>query len=332
MNNLLETFSRCFNPSSNATTGSNENSGTSTPKDTVSASSVSDVPNRVKVELHDQEWEQLFSESGSSKKRSNKRDFEMSYGDVVQKAREAAQPARKSRQRKSDIFRTREEPSNMYRDNSSSSGVVSFFRENAQLLCFANPIGDAVCGGTDIYTPPNIHHGHPLAKNSDDQDDEDNEESVQTETSTQYFDRKHGVHKSKGQPMPLFSEFRIDCLEWSSNDEAVDTSTATTNLKDGQKIFTKFEEKIKSVPSRDSQIKKVFTSAASIPEDMNMPDAIRLSGSQSTLGSENLKLDKSRSRSSTSRDSHNMVSRPYTPTRMSLPRRPFSGKKYSPLR
>jgi len=298
MNGLLESLSRCFNPPAGATTGakSTVESG-STPKRAAEPSrersdGVSERQRRTgRIELHDQEWDKLF-DADNRKKAGKKRDaadFEMSYGEVIQKAREAAQPAR-TRQRKSDIFRSRE-PAQLEERNTGS--VASFFKEHSQFLCFANPIGETVCGGsTPIISPAApIRPARSIAVEDDDS------ATVDTMTSTQYFDRKHNVSGSKAQPMPLFSEFRIDCLDWSSGDNLTMSEVGVEDLRSrDQKIFKDFEKKIKNSPPRDKQIQKAFIPSR---DPMDMPDIVRLSGSQSTVDeSSSFALQKNRSSSS----------------------------------
>ena len=302
MNGLLESFSRCFHPT-------NAQDGSTTQFDT--------SKRMQNVDLQDPEWDKLFDEDHRKQQQqssSKKRDFEMSYGDVVQKAREAASSTRSHnnmprKSRKSDIFRAREEYVEVRRedkaDTKSGAGIGSFFKENAQYLCFANPIGEAMCGVGQSTTSDNkkahntsIDPAVPIAPKLSDEDCDDGTSTVHTETSTQYFDRKHGISRSKGQPMPLFSEFRIECLDWSANDEAADCSDENAQYmrkkKGQQRLFDEFEMKVKESPSRKEQIENVFAPSKGGDPYM-MPDVLPLSGSQSTLGS--------RSRSSSSRSS-----------------------------
>lgn len=309
LNNLAESFSRCFNPQQ-STTDANTTS-----------------PPTKHVELHNDEWDKLFS--SPKKSQSKKRDFEMSYGDVVLKAREVAhaEPARKTRARKGDIFRARNTDTKS--DEKSGKGVAGFLRDNAQYLCFANPIGDSVCGGTpNELRVPKINPAVPLAKMNSQEGSFQEEDSHgnPTETSTQYFDRKHGVNKSKGQPMPLFSEFRIDCLDWTRDDTDENEKVVTKEIQTQSNLIPAFEAKCKSTPDRKTQIEKVFINTPpSI--DPAMPDAIRLSGSHSTQDSSAHFLS-TRSRSNSSRGSFNMKSTPKKGT----PGRKVNRRNYSPLK
>jgi len=287
----------------------------------------------VNLDLKDPEWDKLF-DGGETTKSSKKRDFEMSYGDVVQKAKEVASQAhlghhnvpRKSR--KSDIFRSREDSNGIQRRPDAyekpSGGMVSFLRDNAQYLCFAAPIGDGVCGGgqdSSVKTPdispaaniePNLSEGGDVSASG----------TVHTETSTQYFDRKHGISKSSAQPMPLFSEFRIDCLDWSANDEEADADEGadTEDLGKQKRLLNEFEQKVKAAPSRKEQIESTFSAKT----DPAMPDVLRLSGSHSTL-----ELD-SRSRSSSSRSSQRKQQQ--SPSPIHTPQRKSSIRRRSFLR
>lgn len=295
MNGLLESLSRCFNPPTGPTTSSkttvDDGSG---PKRAVEPSRErSDGAERQRrtgrVELHDEEWDKLFDADNRRKvgKKRGAADFEMSYGEVVQKSREAAQPAR-TRQRKSDIFRSRE-PAQL--DQKNTGSVSAFFKEHSQYLCFANPIGENMCSGPAPVISPAVPIQRAQSVNTD-----DDSGTVDTMTSTQYFDKKHNISGSKAQPMPLFSEFRIDCLDWTSGEDPTMSEAGVEDVNSGQRIFRDFEMKIKASPPRDKQIAKTFMPSA---DPMDMPEIARLSGSQSTVDeSSSFALQKNRSTSS----------------------------------
>lgn len=190
------------------------------------------------LELHDQEWDALFHREGMAKKkaqsgrhtspskqrhsRSNRLspetkqnqastrpskkelDMDVGYAEVLAKAREAAKPSRHASPRKTPADR-KAEIFRLKRNQRSSFASKILGKDGvAKALCFANPVrgttGDADdkmnCDQSDIDT----------LNTADD-----------TISSTLYFESKFNSSMETRPPMPLFSQYKVECEDWKGN-------------------------------------------------------------------------------------------------------------------